>query len=356
MLNLKPITIKDKELFDYYISMIDDNQITSEINFTNLFAWSSYYNYHYLVYHDLLWIMTISENKISYLLPPIGKLSYLSNDVINNFINLIKTHTKNEIIFKRMNQGHFDYFKDYLIQIDHTTNDDDYVYLSTDMADLIGNRFRKKRQQIKKCYSMYNITISKITDENVKHCLPTLLEANMRHDDEFMNENDLTFKFGRHSVTYNIGTLKKFYDDLYIKKYSQYNNQFTYSFYQDRLNSDYFKHLFVIKEGKVVGFAICFTINNIMSTPLLGYASDKHDYYRVTSYCLQQYAISNHFIDHASAGVGKFKRSRGYKAYTEYRAYQPTSCVNMFNRFVWNILAFIINSIFVPIAKKNNFL
>lgn len=180
----------------------------------------------------------------------------------------------------------------------------------------------------------------------------------LRNDKHYINKNELMVVYTLHDFDriHQYKIIKSYYDDLYIKKYSKYNAQFTDKFFADRLKSNCFKKIFVLRGENILAFSICFSINNTLSTPVLGYVKDIPDLYRVTSYCIQDYAISNKFIDHASSGVGHFKQSRGYKPYTEYMAYLPFSCVNYLNLSIWKLIAWISENIFVKIAKKNHFL
>lgn len=180
----------------------------------------------------------------------------------------------------------------------------------------------------------------------------------LRNDSQYINKNALliTHAFPESDRDNRYDAIKSYYDDLYIEKYSKYNAQFTDKFFADRMKSDCFKKIFVFKEGNILAFTICFSINNILSTPVLGYAKDIPDLYRVTSFCLQDYAITNKFIDHASSGVGHFKQSRGYKPYTEYMAYLPSSCSGYLNLSIWKLIGWISKNIFVKIAKSNQFL
>lgn len=181
MHNLKQIDIRSKKIFDHYIAMATDNSLPSELNFTNLFAWAVHYNYHYLVYQDFLWVMAIYNNKVSYLLPPIGSMSMLTSDKVSNFLKFIQPLIADSCItFKRMSEYYIQYFSNYLNHVDHTTFDDDYIYLSSDMADLKGYKFRKKRQQIEKFLNNHSVQVKNITLTDIDNCKSCLIETNQQ--------------------------------------------------------------------------------------------------------------------------------------------------------------------------------
>lgn len=179
MYNLNKIDILSKRIFDNYIAKAVDNTLPSELNFTNLFAWTEHYNYHYLVYQDLLWVMAMSDEKVSYLLPPIGSVNHLTNEKISDFLEYIQPLMNDACVtFKRMNEYYIQYFNSYLNHIDHTTFDDDYIYLSSDMAELKGYKFRKKRQQIDKFLNNNSAHIKMITLVDIDECKSCLSEVN----------------------------------------------------------------------------------------------------------------------------------------------------------------------------------
>jgi hypothetical protein len=141
-----PLTLADKSYLDIFFKQ--DNPLTSELTFTNLFMWQDYYRPRWCVYQDclLLWLRAASGRIM--LLPPVGGgdkakaveygfklmaaagiqpcLGRAGQDLIDNWLDKHRLH-----IEERRNQA-------------------DYVYLSRDLIDLKGNRFHRKKNHLNK--------------------------------------------------------------------------------------------------------------------------------------------------------------------------------------------------------------
>lgn len=154
-----------------------------------------------------------------------------------------------------------------------------------------------------------------------------------------------------------IPIIKKLYEELYIKKYSKHNPQFTLHYYRN-VWSNKLVHFKLLKkldsyEG-VIGY---FHRNHVLTTPILGYEIDKghtHGLYRLLSLLIIDEVLDKNYIGHFSAGAGGFKRNRGSEQDIEY-SYFYNKHLPMKSRFVWAFLKCVMDKIVEPMARKMKF-
>lgn len=160
--DFKPLKLEDKPLFDKhyekYPPMHSDNL------FTTMISWMGYSNYHYVFLDDNLIIMTKIKNKIQFR-PPSGKYN---KDIVNQVFQLAKKEgseypivlideeTK-ELLSKNYPNLDFIPHRDFF----------DYIYLSTNLAELSGSDYSKIRNRLNKFKKSFNYTIEKISEENM---------------------------------------------------------------------------------------------------------------------------------------------------------------------------------------------
>ena len=145
------------------------------------------------------------------------------------------------------------------------------------------------------------------------------------------------------------------YNNLYIKKYSHYNPKFNIEFAKLTGNNQLL-NFFALKnaESNTVAILGYFVRQNIMTTPIFGYdfTFDKSTgLYRQLSIKLFLEGKKRGYILNSSSGVGRFKMERGAKRYWEYRVIS-TKGINIYRRFIFSALQFIINKIGVPMMDK----
>lgn len=177
-----------------------------------------------------------------------------------------------------------------------------------------------------------------------------------KRDGIFIEKNNLIIK---HNIEFNsneIAHITDLYHRVYTSKYSQYNAQYTTAFFDEMLKKSCFSSMYLIKDGDIKAFSMHFCLDDILSTPLLGYSAEDKNYYRATSYAIQSYAIENKLVDHASSGVGNFKCSRGYRTHTEYTGWYPQSCHSWLNQITWRLLSWLLKNIGVRLSIKYNIL
>ena len=159
--DFKPVTLEDKKIFDKHYK--EYPPIHSDNVFTTIISWMVYSNYHYAILENNLIILTKINGQIRFR-PPSGKRK---KDVFDQVIKLaqkensdypfgvIDLETKKWLernYQKLVFEEHRDYF--------------DYVYLSSDLAELSGSNYSKIRNRLNKFKRNYNYTIEKISKEN----------------------------------------------------------------------------------------------------------------------------------------------------------------------------------------------
>jgi hypothetical protein len=145
------------------------------------------------------------------------------------------------------------------------------------------------------------------------------------------------------------------YKFLYLDKYSPYNPQFTEAFLC-LCRDETLLHLQALRlDGQVNAILGFFIRNGTMTTPLFGYDTrlpQSEGLYRMLSVLLLQEGQQRGLMVHASAGVGKFKKTRGGQPTIEYNAvfnrHLPIS-----RRLPWALVKRITDAA-IPAFRKND--
>jgi len=118
-----------------------------------------------------------------------------------------------------------------------------------------------------------------------------------------------------------IERVKKFYDDLYIQKYSIINPQFTYSFFEKSIQKKWLSYLFLKKGNQIEACFGYINKNGIMTSPIIGYNFElpqKVGLYRLISLEIVREGVRKNLIIHSSSGASHFKKVRGAESSFEY--------------------------------------
>ena len=158
----QPITLEDKPIFDKHYEKspptISDNL------FTTLISWKEYANFCYTILDKNLLIMSEIENKI-YLRPPSGKIN---KNVFDQVIKLAKkqeTAYSLSLIDKQTKGWMESNYKG--IELIPRRDYFDYVYLSKDLAELVGSEYSKIRNRLNKFKRNFSYTVEEINKENM---------------------------------------------------------------------------------------------------------------------------------------------------------------------------------------------
>ena len=161
--NFKLVSLEDKKIFDKHYKK--HPPIHSDNVFTTIISWMEYSNYHYILKDDNLIIYSKINNQIRFR-PPSGKQKkYVFDQVIKLAqkensdypFGVIDKYTKN-FLEKNYPKLKFTEHRDYF----------DYVYLSSDLANLKGSNYAKTRNRLNKFKKNFGFSIEKISQDNLK--------------------------------------------------------------------------------------------------------------------------------------------------------------------------------------------
>jgi len=176
-----------------------------------------------------------------------------------------------------------------------------------------------------------------------------------KSDVRFFNSTPHEVVPGRQLSDSELRRALELYKFLYLDKYSPYNPQFTESFLR-LCRDEMLLHLLALRlDGQVNAILGFFIRNGTMTTPLFGYDTclpQSEGLYRMLSVLLLQEGQQRGLIVHASAGVGKFKKTRGGQPTIEYNAvfdrHLPLS-----RRLPWALVKRITDAA-IPAFRKND--
>ncbi len=161
--DFKPITLDDYELITKHYEKYPP--IHSDNVFTTMISWKDYGNYNFAFYKKNLVIFTEIDNNIRFR-APIGKYD---NQIFLEIMKLAKT-IESEYPFGFITGETKNWFsKEFpLIEIMPHRDYYDYVYLTSDLANLSGGDFRKIRNRLNKFVANHEYKIEAISENNIK--------------------------------------------------------------------------------------------------------------------------------------------------------------------------------------------
>jgi len=174
-LDLKDVTIDDKDIFDRYINT-HNNQI-SEITFTNLFAWRDSYKLRYTVYRDYLLLISFRDENSPYAFLPVGDISRAD---FADAVKMIKSYFDSkgyDFVMKKVYEEYVPHVLNILGQeyvADYDRDNSDYVYLASNLSTLKGKRYHRKKNHVNKFMSTYRYAYEKIDSVNKRECYNVL--------------------------------------------------------------------------------------------------------------------------------------------------------------------------------------
>ena len=181
-----------------------------------------------------------------------------------------------------------------------------------------------------------------------------LNHKNNKRDIQLIKKNKLTF-INHDEMKPFLKQALSFYNDLYLKKYSTYNPQFTLDYFQ----RCYEKKVMVFQgykddQNKLKTFIGLFIIGNTITSPLVGY--DRNDplekgLYRHAINLIFNYKFKHNLVLNLSSGASEFKRLRGGLPSIEYSMIYMKH-LTFKRRFTWKVLQIFSNKIGVPLIKK----
>ena len=169
MIDFKPITPKEHNLFKKYYSFKADN---AENSFANLCAYSFLYKGEYALLEDtLLTRIHFEYNKQICYYMPMGKMP------LKDVVNLLIQDSKEQNYQLNFVVEDETPFKEFFPDMFHaTTMRDayDYLYLRIDLANLSGKKYQSKRNHINKFCNLYSYKFKTLTASDKEECMQML--------------------------------------------------------------------------------------------------------------------------------------------------------------------------------------
>lgn len=163
MTNFQPLTIKDRSLVLSYFRQYPPE--ISEFTFTNLFAWRKSRPIFWTeLDNSLLFLINdTNEKKPTNILfgPPVG------NTPLQNMIESLDDQLTGMV---RLPSSSISSIKTSGLHPEPDPNNADYVYLVSDLAELEGRNYAKKRNHVKQCLQNYHCEYEPITSANISEC------------------------------------------------------------------------------------------------------------------------------------------------------------------------------------------
>ncbi|WP_169670160.1 hypothetical protein [Flavivirga algicola] len=181
-----------------------------------------------------------------------------------------------------------------------------------------------------------------------------LKHRNNKHDNKLIKRSGLQLINHEGMKDFLLQALE-LYRKLYLVKYSKFNPQFTLKYFQDCYDKKLVKFQgYVDEKGSLKAFSGVFTIDNTITSPLVGYDTDMPQKEGLYIHAAQL-AILNKFetglLLNLSSGAAGFKRMRGGQPSIEYSSLYLKH-LSRSRRLRWQVLKTLSNKIGVPIIKK----
>jgi len=162
MPDIRPLSLPDRSLISDFLSR--HPPLVSELTFTNLFIWRHSRPVLWTVLgNSLLFFVEAvnSDNRLIMLGPPVGDISM--PDVFTQFGKRLAgaIRLSEDATAPLRKAG-------YVVEEDR--DNADYVYRQSDLAELAGRRYAKKRNKVKQCKQNYNCLYEPVTAANLAEC------------------------------------------------------------------------------------------------------------------------------------------------------------------------------------------
>lgn len=172
MLEFKPLTIKDKDMFDKYLKPYVYE--TCEYSFTNLFIWRKALDIQYALYNDVMIVMKMDFDGNFHFMQPIGyKKENLKE--LTDFLIAQKKQLDIKYLFKDAEEMFIkdiiDTYGDTNFAIEEDRDNFDYIYESNALATLSGKKLHKKKNHYNYFIKNYQYETAPITSELIQPCI-----------------------------------------------------------------------------------------------------------------------------------------------------------------------------------------
>jgi uncharacterized protein len=168
----RPVEISDRPLLQEHFSVLQP--VVSEFTFANTYLFRKVHQYALTLYNDSLTVLGCGYDGLPYFLPPLSG-------------------NRGETARKLLDAGNILYGADEKFVAEHLAgrgyqvisdrDNDDYLYLKSDLAELPGNRFHKKKNRINYFTSRYEHTVEPFSTRYLESSLLLLDQWQKVHAD-----------------------------------------------------------------------------------------------------------------------------------------------------------------------------
>lgn len=161
--DFKPIKIEDKPIFDKYYKNYPP--VHSDYVFTTLVSWMDYAKFCYMINNNNLIVASKINNKIQ-IKSPIGDKN---KNIFDEVLKLAKQQ-ESEYPFGVIDKNTKNWLENNYPNLELIPTRDyfDYVYNSTDLAELAGSNYSKIRNRLNKFKKNNEYSVESITEDNMK--------------------------------------------------------------------------------------------------------------------------------------------------------------------------------------------
>lgn len=182
MLQFKPISLEDKELFDKYLKPYSFS--TCEYSFTNLFIWRKGCNIEYSFIDEALIIKKMDFDGSSHFMQPIG----YKHENLKAIVDVLQDYKKTfnmDYLFKDVEEDFVDEFKsiypDNFIVTEDRDNFD-YIYSSDKLISLSGKKLHGKKNHYNNFIKNNSFRTAPISIDNICECIKAAKEWCNKND------------------------------------------------------------------------------------------------------------------------------------------------------------------------------
>jgi Uncharacterized conserved protein len=152
MIDFKEIQMVDQGVFTDYLSK-DETEI-SELTFTNLFMWRHYYNTKYAIINNFLCVIATGSALLEpFAFFPIGQSAGSGLAKVINALTIFFHENNWKMKFKRVSGTQIDQLEALGLhgaKVQRDPDNDDYLYLTSDLMEFKGRKYSDKRNHINK--------------------------------------------------------------------------------------------------------------------------------------------------------------------------------------------------------------
>jgi hypothetical protein len=165
--SFRELTIEDKPFFD---SLLREAQPQiSELTFTNLFVWNASEPVQISRLGEAVLVQRkrLRDDK-TFLLPPLGKESLAKT---LETLRTVKLGDNGLPPFYGVTAEQLRQLDDEGLRVEPDRDDWDYVYLTSDLADLPGDKYHPKRNFVTRCLTKHNCRYASVGRLEIEDCL-----------------------------------------------------------------------------------------------------------------------------------------------------------------------------------------